>query len=324
MHLKKPKFWDYRKPNFIAYLLLPFSYIVHIYNNLNLIYNNENLRIALGGGKKSFYGKIKTICVGNIYVGGTGKTPLSIKILKIFKQSKWKACFIKKKYTNQLDEQKLLSSNGKLFCKKNRVIATDNAVFENFDMAIFDDGLQDKSIKYDISIVCFNEKVGAGNGCLLPAGPLRESIKNLKKYDVVFLNGNNVNESDFEKKIQKDFPHIKIFKSTYSIKNLHEFDTKEQYLVFAGIGNFDSFIDMLKKNNFRILDTITYPDHYNYSKSDIKKILDIAKLKKAKIITTEKDYIKIAEEYKKEIKAIEIELNIANENKFNDFLNERL
>ena len=61
---------------------------------------------------------------------------------------------------------------------------------------------------------------------------------------------------------------------------------------------------MLKKNDFRILDTIAYPDHYNYSKSDIKKILDIAKLKKAKIITTEKDYIKIAEEYKNEIKAI--------------------
>ena len=159
---------------------------------------------------------------------------------------------------------------------------------------------------------------------MLPAGPLRESIKNLKKYDAVFLNGNSINESDFEKKIQKDFPHIKIFKSTYSIKNFHEFDTKEQYLVFAGIGNFDSFIDMLKKNNFRILDTIAYPDHYNYSQSDIKKILEIAKLKKAKIITTEKDYIKIAEEYKNEIKAIKIELNITNENKFSDFLNERL
>ena len=61
------------------------------------------------------------------------------------------------------------------------------------------------------------------------------------------------------KKNTKDFPHIKIFKSTYSIKNLHEFDTKEQYLVFAGIGNFDSFIDMLKKNNFKIIDTIAYP-----------------------------------------------------------------
>ncbi len=312
MILKKPKFWDYKKPNFIAYLLLPFSYIVHIYNNLNL------------KKKISFYGKIKTICVGNIYVGGTGKTPLSIKIIKILNNSNIKTCFIKKEYSNQLDEQKLLSSNGKLFCKKNRVIATNDAFKENFDVAIFDDGLQDKNIKYDINIVCFNEKAEVGNGCLLPAGPLRESIQNLKKYDAVFLNGNNINESDFEKKIKKDFPHIKIFKSTYSIKNLHEFDTKEQYLVFAGIGNFDSFIDMLKKNNFRIIDTIAYPDHYNYSKSDIKKILDIAKLKKAKIITTEKDYIKIAEEYKKEIKAIKIELNIANENKFNDFLNERL
>ena len=199
MIFKKPKFWDYKKPNFIAYLLLPFSYIVHIYNKLNL------------SKKISFYGKIKTICVGNIYVGGTGKTPLSIKIIKILKNSNIKTCFIKKEYSNQLDEQKLLSSNGKLFCKKNRVTATNDAFKENFDVAIFDDGLQDKNIKYDIKIVCFNEEVGAGNGCLLPAGPLRESVKNLKKYDAVFLNGNNVNESDFEKKNTKRLSSYKNF-----------------------------------------------------------------------------------------------------------------
>ena len=165
-----------------------------------MAYNNLNLN-----KKISFDGKIKTICVGNIYVGGTGKTPLSIKIIKILKNSNIKACFIKKEYSNQLDEQKLLSSNGKLFCKKNRVIATNDAFKENFVVAIFDDGLQDKNIKYDIKIVCFNEEVGVGNGCLLPAGPLRESVKNLKKYDVVFFNGNNMNESDFEKKYKKTF-----------------------------------------------------------------------------------------------------------------------
>ena len=59
-------------------------------------------------------------------------------------------------------------------------------------MAIFDDGLQDKKIKYDISIVCFNEKIGFGNGFLLRSGPLRENAKSLKEYDVVFLNGNNL------------------------------------------------------------------------------------------------------------------------------------
>jgi len=310
MIFKKPKFWDYKNPNFIAYLLLPLSYLLSIYNILTF--------------KKKKIDKIKTICVGNIYVGGTGKTPLSIEINKILNNLNYKTCFIKKEYADQIDEQKLLKSKGKLFCEKDRSIATHEAIKENFEVAIFDDGLQDKNIKYDISIVCFNEKIGIGNGFLLPSGPLRESLKSLNKYDVIFLNGNDLNKSNFETRIKEEFSHLKIFKSTYSITNLHEIDIKEKYLVFAGIGNFDNFTDMLKKNNFKIVNTILYPDHYNYSNSDIKKIKDMAKFSEAKIITTEKDYLRITDENKKEINVVKIELKIKNKDQFNDFLNKKL
>ena len=310
MIFKKPKFWDYKKPNFFAFLLMPFSYLVVIFN---LLRNKKNKII-----------NIKTICIGNIYIGGTGKTPLSIEIIKILNDLNYKTCFIKKKYLDQIDEQKLLRSKGKLFCEKDRIDASNKAIDENFDVAIFDDGLQDKKIEYDLSIVCFNEKIGIGNGLVLPSGPLRESFKNLRKYDAAFLNGNTSNESILEKKIKEEIPNLKIFKSIYSITNFNELNKNEKYLAFAGIGNFSNFVDLLKKNNFKIVNTIHYPDHYDYSDNDIKKIKDIAKLNNAKIITTEKDYLRIGDENKNGIDVIKIKLDIQNNHEFINFLQKKL
>jgi len=308
MKLNKPNFWDYKKPNFLTYILLPLTFPILIRNFFAKSFAKEKFQ------------KIKTICVGNIYVGGTGKTPLSIEIIKILNNLNYKTCFIKKKYPNQLDEQKLLKSSGKLFCEKDRKNAVNKAINENFNVAIFDDGLQDKKIKYDISIVCFNEKIGFGNGFLLPSGPLRENAKSLKEYDVVFLNGNNLNNEDLENKIKKEFTHLKVFKSVYSLTNLNELDINERYLAFAGIGNFDNFCDMLKRNNLNIVNTILYPDHYNYKDTDIKKIRDLAKFSKAKIITTEKDYLRLSDENKKNIDVAKIELNIKNKDQFTNLI----
>ena len=310
MNFKKPKFWDYKEPGLISLLLLPFSYLVQIYNFFLT--------------KKNKIDGIKTICIGNIYLGGTGKTPLSIEIIKILNNLNYKTCFIKKDYSDQVDEQRLLKSKGKLFCKKNRIDATNSAIKENFNVAIFDDGLQDKKIKYDISIVCFNQTIGVGNGLVLPSGPLRENLKSLKKYDAVFLNGNSSTELSFEKKIQEEFSNIKIFKSTYSIINLEELDNNERYLAFAGIGNFNNFIDLLKVNNINLVKTINYPDHYKYNDSDLKKIKEIAKFNEAKIITTEKDFLRINENNRNEINVVKIKLIINNNGEFTNFLKKKL
>ena len=107
MKLKKPKFWDYKKPHLYSYLLLPFSIILSL---LSKIRSKPKLTNP----------QIKTICVGNIYIGGTGKTSLVIKIKQILEKKYTKVCFIKKFYKDQIDEQKILSKNGQLFTfKKN-------------------------------------------------------------------------------------------------------------------------------------------------------------------------------------------------------------
>ena len=311
MNYKKPDFWDYKKPNILAYFLLPFTYLINL---IFFFYKKEKIKTD----------KIKTLCIGNIYVGGTGKTPISIKINKIINNLNFTTAFIKKKYSDQVDEQKILASHGKFFCKKDRADALKEAIDENIKVAIFDDGLQDRRLEYDITFVCFNIQSWIGNGFCIPSGPLRESIKNLKKYDAVFLNGNGEETTEIENIIKKIKPSIEIFNSEYFPINIEKKDLTENYLVFSGIGNPESFLKTLKKNNFKIVKAINFPDHYNYSDKEIKKIKDLAKNLNAKIITTEKDYNRLNKLNSQEIDFLKIEMKIINENKLIDFLNTKI
>jgi tetraacyldisaccharide 4'-kinase len=300
MKLKKPKFWDYKKPSFFSYLLLPFSIII-------------GLVIKIKSKPKFSNSKIRTICVGNIYIGGTGKTSLAIKIKEILDKNNMKVCFIKKFYPDQADEQKLLSKNGTLFSDLKRIAALDEAISKGFEVAIFDDGLQDSSIKYDMEIVCFNNLNWIGNGLTLPSGPLRESINNLKFYENVFLNGNEESLIAIKNQIKKINPNMNINSGKYTPLNIHEFDKKQSYLVFSGIGNHKTFVEMLRNNKLKIVNDLEYPDHYQYSKKDFDKIIINAKKYNAHIITTEKDYLRLVNFSRNEIFYIKSTLIISDE-----------
>ena len=307
MNLKKPKFWDYKKPNFLSYLLYPFSLIVELYNLLNTKNNNDKF-------------KIKTICVGNIYVGGTGKTSLCIKINEILSKKNLKSCFIKKYYKNQEDEQKILANKNKVFLSSNRLESIKNAEYNKFDIAILDDGLQDKSIEYDLSIVCFNNLNWIGNGMTIPSGPLRENINNLKKYKHIFINGNLENINNLKNQLLKINPKIEIHIGKYVIKNLDDFNLKENFLVFSGIGNHKTFISMLQNYNFKVIEELEFPDHYKYNYEDINKILSKANDLNCTILTTEKDYIRLESLISNKIKFIKSDLQIVDEDKFNNLI----
>ena len=300
MKLKKPKFWDYKKPSFFSYLLLPFSIILGLITKIK-------------SKPKFSNSKIKTICVGNIYIGGTGKTSLAIKIKEILDKNNIKACFIKKFYPNQTDEQKLLSKNGVLFSNLKRITALDEAIAEGFDVAIFDDGLQDSSIKYDLEIVCFNNLNWIGNGLTLPSGPLRENINNLKSYENVFLNGNEESLIAIKEQIKRINPNININSGKYTPLNIGEFDKDQNYLVFSGIGNHKTFVEMLKNNKLKIVSDLEYPDHYQYSKKDFDEIIINAKKFNAHIITTEKDYLRLENLNRNEIFYVKSSLDISDE-----------
>ena len=304
MKLKKPQFWDYKKPNIIAYFLWPISITLQLLNSFKKIFIS----------KKKFK-NIKTICIGNIYIGGTGKTSLSLKIYEILSQKKFKTCFIKKDYIDQLDEQRILEKKGKLFKSKKRLFALKNAISENYEVAIFDDGFQDETINYDLKFVCFNNLNWIGNGLTIPSGPLRENFRNIKNCDHIFINGDLENIDNIKKKILETNPKVNIHIGKYVPENLKKFNINEKYLVFSGIGNHKTFLSMLKKNNFNIIKDIEFPDHYNYSKKDINKIISISEDYNCKILTTEKDFFRSKNYMSDKIEFISSRLEVLNEEK---------
>jgi len=301
MKLKKPKFWDDKKISPYSLFLLPFTLL---FKSLNYFRNSVAKRQKFS---------IPVICVGNIYLGGTGKTPLCSELFHILKNLNKKPVFIRKKYKSFQDEINLLKQAGPLYESSRRIDALNKAIQNKFDVAILDDGFQDFSLKKDLSIVCFNEKQWIGNGFVIPSGPLREDLSALARANYVVINGKK--NISIENKILKNNKLIKIFYTKYKPQNIIEFKNKK-IICFAGIGNPDNFFDLLKENHINILEQISFPDHYTYSKIELDNLIEKAKNSNSELLTTEKDYLRIDEEYKKRIGCLKIKIDIENKDKF--------
>ena len=278
MMLIKPKFWD-KKIGIISIILYPLSLIYLI-----IIYIKKKIT-------KVHRFKIPIICVGNIYVGGTGKTPLSILLANEIKKLGKETVILRKYYDSHNDEYELIKNNfNNLIVNKKRIDGILKAERANYDIVILDDGLQEYKIKKNFNIVCFNEKQLVGNGLVMPAGPLRENLNNLKSSDVVIINGNK--NKSFEEKILNINNKLKIFYSNYKPQNIEKFKNKKLFAI-AGIGNPENFFQLIEDNDLSIKKKFIFPDHHKYSKNEIMNIVDEAKKENCQIITTEKDYYKI-------------------------------
>ena len=301
MNFKKPKFWDYKKRNFISNLLLPLSLIYR------LIFWVFKITTRIKIHKKS---PIPVICVGNIYLGGTGKTPLVIEIHKILKSLDKNPAFIKKYYNYLSDEINMLTKTGKVYTNKKRYNGILLSAANKHDVAILDDGFQDFSIKPNFSILCFNSKQMIGNGQLIPSGPLRESMNAIKRADCVIINGDK--NSYLEEKILSIKKNIHIFYSNYKIKNVEKYQGKK-IIAFAGIGNPVNFFELLKENKLNVIKTYIFPDHHNYSNNDFEIV---TKETSNLLVTTEKDFSRMNDEQKGKCDMVEVSLDIENKQKF--------
>ena len=308
MIFKKPLFWDYKKPNLLSYFLLPLT--------LPIIIRNFFFTTL----KKKKFPEIKTICVGNIYLGGTGKTPLCIKIYEILKEKNFNIATVKKFYKNQKDEQLLLQKKTTTIIANTRKEAVLESIKKKYAVLIFDDGLQDSQIDYDKKLVCFKSNNWIGNGQIIPAGPLREKISSLKRFDAIFLNGNKDNNKELKEKILRINSNIKIFQTSYKISDINKYDLNSEYLIFSGIGEPKDFKNLLIENGFKIKKEIIFSDHFEYTSKEINKILDLAKNENLKILTTEKDYMKLSQSLNKEISFLDIYLEIENQKELINFL----
>ena len=301
MNFFKPKFWDRNGISLFSIFLFPISLLIKLLSAIKYFLT------------KSRQSSMPVICVGNIYLGGTGKTPLCIEIFLILKSLMKRPAFIRKRYGLFQDEVDLQKNIGPVYENKKRVEAVQEAAQNNANIAILDDGFQDFSIKKDLSIICFNEKQWIGNGFTIPSGPLRSSLSALKRADCVFINGKK--NKDIENKIFSKNEKIKIFYSNYKPQNIEEFKNKK-IVAFAGIGNPGNFFDLLLDNNLNIVETIKFPDHHKYSEKELENLLNKTKDNNFALLTTEKDYFRIPKNYKKDIKCLKIKVEVENKNKF--------
>tara|TARA_B100001741_G_C16478972_1_gene563856 strand:- start:247 stop:1191 length:945 start_codon:yes stop_codon:yes gene_type:complete len=310
MNFKKPKFWDYRKISFWLIILLPLSVIYLLINwirRITLVFRTYPKHIC------------PIICVGNIYLGGTGKTPLARKIFNITKSLGKNPAFVKKHYDYLGDEIGMLKETGATFATSTRQAGILLSNANNHDVIILDDGFQDFSIRPDFAILCFNSKQLIGNGFVIPSGPLRERLNAVLRANCIVINGDKTEETiEFEKKIKRNLGNKKLyfFYSKYKIKNIEKLKNKE-ITAFAGIGNPSNFFDLLKENNLNVKKTYTFPDHHNYSEKDFYKIIGD---KSTKIVTTEKDYYRMNEKQKENCDYVEVNLEIENKNEFESLL----
>ncbi len=293
----KPKFWD-KKIGLNAVLFIPLSLIF-----LFIVFLKKRFT-------KVIKFKIPIICIGNIYIGGTGKTPTSIKLANELDKLGKKPVILRKYYKNHIDEYELIKEYFKnLIVKKNRKDGILEAEKSNFNTIILDDGLQDYKINKNLKIVCFNKSQLVGNGLLLPSGPLRESMKSLKDADIVIINGKS--DRNFEEKILKINERLQIFYSFYEPVNIEQFKNKK-LLVIAGIANPENFLRLLEESNLKIEKKLIFPDHYKFSKNQIQNILEEAKKNDYQVLMTEKDYFKIKSFEFQNIKYLKVILKINN------------
>jgi tetraacyldisaccharide 4'-kinase len=305
MYFIKPKFWDKKKNSFLSILLYPLSIIYYL---INIIRKKISI-------PRKF--NIPIICIGNIYIGGTGKTSAAIEIMKILNKSK-KICFLTKGYgrkskkdiyLNELnisnqntedtgDEALLLNKYGHVYISNNRAEAINTIIKLGYNGIILDDGFQDRLIFKNLNILCFDSKNWIGNNNLIPSGPLREPLTSIKEANFIIIKGEK--NQIIENEISKISPNIEIIYAKIRIENNETLKNKN-FIAFTGIGNPYSFFNALLDNNIKIIKQIIYPDHFQFTEKNYKVLLQEAASNNCNLITTEKDYVRISKQFKEKV-----------------------
>lgn len=295
--------WWFLHKTLLAFLLLPVSWVYCV------------LSCMVYGWRKMFAYKSrrKIICVGGLFAGGVGKTPIvrvianRLDIPVVMRGYKRSA-----KTGNIGDEATMLMNDGiavHVGHRKSNIMLLNRQKNENGPI-LMDDGLQNPSIKKDISIFVIDAGLGFGNGFLLPAGPLREPKKHIRRADAIIIIKRE------KSKIKKLPENVPVFYATN--KNVMPNGRYDRIVAFAGIG--------YPKKFFRALPNVVarraFGDHYQYTDKDIQNLMNLAKRKNAKLVTTEKDWVRLPENVRDKIKYVRLETNI--DEKFFDWLKEKL
>ncbi len=310
MQLKTPEFWSSK--GLIARALQPAAWLYGIMARRHL--------------RKSAGVKVDkpVICVGNLTVGGTGKTPMALLLGQMLLAEGMRVHFLIRGYggaaaavplqvdvsrhdfTKTGDEALLLATCSTCWVAADRVAGAQMAQAAGAEIIIMDDGFQNPSLHKDLSIVVVDGYYGFGNGMLLPAGPLRGRIEDgFARADAVVIVGKD--RHGIAEILPPDMP---LMRARIVPSGSLEWLKKEPLVAFAGIGRPQKFFAMLEEMGCDLREKIAFADHHKFTAAEMEKLVATAKSNKALLVTTQKDMVRISPEFHADIRSVAVEMKI--------------
>ncbi len=264
---------------------------------------------------------LPVICIGNLTVGGVGKTPVVEKVRKHFVSKGLRAASLSRGYGGRIkaatkvidahtaddvgDEPLMLSATGESWISPDRVAAARAMKADGVEIIIMDDGHQNPSLLKQLSIIVIDAAAPFGNGYVLPKGPLREDVADgLARADAVIIMGDG------------DIP-AQVTQSGLISLRAHisplENPPSGPLVAFAGIGRPTKFFDALTDTGADLCEGVSYADHHPYSSADIEFLRTLAKDHQAQLITTTKDHVRLPLDFRQEVLNFPIEARFENE-----------
>lgn len=319
--MKQPAHWDRDKRNSLkTQFLRPIS---ALYWGATLIRN------AL---TRPFSPPTSVICVGNVVAGGAGKTPVALSIAEILQASGKSVQFLSRGYGGRLkgpiqvepakhnaldvgDEPLLLARQAPATIAADRKAGLTHIGANDCDFVIMDDGYQNPTIHKAVSILVIDDAFFIGNGRLLPAGPLREPLSAAldRASAVILLGGENSRDQ------LAAFYSGPVFQGQITAAP-DSIDTKSSYIAFAGIGRPAKFEQTLKELGVRLVEFHSFADHHPYRDDDIKPLLEKAHNNGYKVITTEKDFVRLPEGFQSQVDQLPVSISWQDPVSFKNYL----
>lgn len=263
---------------------------------------------------------IPVICIGNLTVGGTGKTPVVQTLRAALAEQGVRAASLSRGYKGRLkgpvrvdislhsaadvgDEPLMLAASGEAWIGADRVSAAKAMQSEGVDVILMDDGHQNPSLFKDISIIVIDGGNPCGNGFVFPKGPLREPIsEGLARADAVLIMGD----------LLATVPDLDTFKGPVVETRMTPTAAAPEgpLVAFAGIGRPQKFFDTLTDAGGTLADAIPFPDHHTFSDNDLTYLRTLAAERKARLITTEKDFVRLSSAQRDEVLAFPVRIDL--------------
>jgi tetraacyldisaccharide 4'-kinase len=295
--MREPSFW-WRNAGIEAALLSPFA----------AVYGALAARRLRQPGRSA---GIPVICIGNLTVGGAGKTPAALAIARMLIAAGQKPFFLSRGYGGKLagpvrvdqlrhraedvgDEPLLLARLAPTIVAHDRVAGAEMARLQGASVIVMDDGFQNPSLVKNFSVLVIDARRGIGNGRVIPAGPLRAPLHaQLERAHVLLLIGGSALPKDVADAAQAS--HLPVFHARLEPDADAIAALKQQkVLAFAGIGDPGKFFATLTEAGIRIGVRKAFPDHHRYGRAEAEALLSLAQKEKLALVTTEKDLARMA------------------------------